>query len=161
EVYRWLAQARPGPIVEIPFGQDMNPAWTRESLGLRTEHRYMYFSMVHWQPLVNGSSGFSPPDYEDIRALIADLPEPAAFERAGALGIRGVIVHAERALPEIVERWRTEEAAGRIRRLATFGADTVYGVPPVARASSLKGTLDVPERVASGERLRLGLKLQP
>lgn len=51
EVYRWLAAEEfTGPIVELPYG-------------FREDFLYQYFSTYHWQPLVNGATGFIPPTY--------------------------------------------------------------------------------------------------
>ena len=40
---------------------------------------YMYFSMSHWAPMVNGYSGFNPPSYRRARSRAltdfrADIP---------------------------------------------------------------------------------------
>src|SRR5262249_28258158 len=73
EVYRWLATARPGPIVEIP----LDP--------FTLDQKYLYFSTVHWLPIINGSSGFNPPNHEAVKSLLATLPNPRALEYAAAL----------------------------------------------------------------------------
>ncbi len=50
-VYRWLARQQPQKrIVEVPF-----------DLGLEDMKR-MYYSTYHWHHLVNGKSGFRPPE---------------------------------------------------------------------------------------------------
>jgi hypothetical protein len=48
---------------------------------------FMYFSLWHWSPMVNGYSGFIPKSYADLRAEIAKFP---AAEAIAALRRRGV-----------------------------------------------------------------------
>jgi hypothetical protein len=36
--------------------------------------RAMYYSTVHWRPLVNGYSGFVPPSYEKLVVTLSDIP---------------------------------------------------------------------------------------
>ena len=35
---------------------------------------YMYWSIHHWHPLVNGYSGYTPPDYYETRRLMRASP---------------------------------------------------------------------------------------
>src|SRR5262249_12554635 len=61
--YRWLAAAPGGfPVVELPIG-----APDQDALA-------MMGSTVHWKPLVNGYSGFSPAG-EYTRAALAAFPD--------------------------------------------------------------------------------------
>jgi len=48
---------------------------------------YMYFSLWHWKPMVNGYSGFLPHSYEEFQQDVKDFPAPDAID---ALKIRGV-----------------------------------------------------------------------
>lgn len=58
-VYAWLARLPlPGAAVEWPITDDIEP-----------EH--VFRSTAHWKPLVNGYSGFGPPDYQRLTALLA------------------------------------------------------------------------------------------
>ncbi|MFN2632741.1 MAG: hypothetical protein ABR610_04920 [Thermoanaerobaculia bacterium] len=58
-VYRWLAVASvPGAAVEWPINNDIEP-----------EH--VFRSTTHWKPLLNGYSGFGPPDYLGFAALLS------------------------------------------------------------------------------------------
>jgi len=156
-VYRWLAVERPGPIVELPYGPDMNPAWKRENYGLLNDDHYIYLSAFHWLPLANGVSGFTPPIYDEIRLALRQLPARRAVEYAGSLGIKAVVVHTDKLPAEERERWGKETEPGGLRQLATFGADVVYAVPEVLTVSSPAVELASPRWAPADRRVRLAL----
>jgi hypothetical protein len=149
EVYRWLARERPGPLVELPVAVP------------RYEHQYLYLSTVHWLPIVNGRSGFAPSSHDDIKAILAELPGTRAREYAAALGLAAIVVHGDTLPVDEHARWAAAEIAGHVRRLATFGADVVYAVPPVAPAATLRAQLAAPGALPAGADVRLGLRLSP
>jgi hypothetical protein len=76
-----LAKAEPAPLIEFPLVD-----WDL------TAH-YMYWSIHHWHPLVNGYSGYAPPDYEETRQLMRTFPDDDSLERLRALNVRRVVVH--------------------------------------------------------------------
>jgi hypothetical protein len=147
EVYRWLARARPGPIVEIPL----------DLLG--RDEEYLYLSTVHWLPIVNGRSGFGPSSHDEIKTILAELPGTRGHEYAAALGLRAMVVHGNRLSREERIRWAAAEEAGHVRRLAAFGPDVVYAVTPVALAPSLRARIAAPAVLPPGAEVRLGLRL--
>lgn len=145
-VYRWLARARPGPIVELPFESSF-------------DQRYLYLSAFHWLPLVNGQSGFVPPPHEELIARLASLPDAEAIAYAAALGVRAIVVHADRLDVERRERFTLAEQAARLRRLADFGADVAYEVRPATAGTTLHARFSVPGRIPAGRETRVGLLL--
>src|SRR6266508_4528341 len=58
--------ARFGCVVEWPLGN-----WF--------DQEYEFRSTAHWKPLVNGSSGFMPPSYEELTAALEKRPIPDAI----------------------------------------------------------------------------------
>ena len=148
EVYPWLAAHRPGPIVELPFG-------------FFEEYQYLYFSTTHWLPLANGTSGFGPPTAGDIREALGSLPAPSAVEYAQALGIRAIVVHTARLLPDGLARW-SDPATARsgLTRVAELGSDRVYSVPPVQAASSVAAEVPTPGFLPIKKSVRLALVLR-
>ncbi len=149
DVYRWLATERPGPIVELPFG-------------LTDDHRYMYFSTLHWLPVFNGQSGFYPKAHFEMKETLAELPAPRAVGHAAALGIRAIVVHTDRLSSLDRERWQQIASSGRgLTKLAAFGADEVYAVPPVATAPTLTAELALPAWLSARTGTRVGLRLRP
>ena len=87
QVYRHLATLPAAPVVELHF------PYRRTD-----EHqhaRYMFWSMWHWRPLVNGYSDFIPPDFYDIAVPINYFPDLASFRILKDRGVRYVIVHLD------------------------------------------------------------------
>lgn len=61
-VYREMARQPPDSVlVELPIGQ---PDY---------DLRAMYYSTVHWRPVVNGYSGFFPPHYGLLAAALSEM----------------------------------------------------------------------------------------
>jgi hypothetical protein len=87
EVYRVLAHLPRGGVVEFPF------------MYRRTDYlnhsRYMFNSIYHWQPLVNGYSDVVPPDFREFAGPINAFPDPASFALIHRLGVKYVIWHLE------------------------------------------------------------------
>jgi hypothetical protein len=83
QAYRLLASLPPGPVVEFPFPYK------------RTDfHRHlvpMFWSVFHWQPLVNGYSDVVPQDFRDIAVPINAFPDAASFEILRARQVRYVV----------------------------------------------------------------------
>ena len=78
-IYRFLQAADRAAIIEFPVG-DYDPA-------------YMFWSTYHWHPLVNGYSGYTPPDVVDTMALMQTFPDEASVARLKTLQVRYVLIH--------------------------------------------------------------------
>jgi len=82
--YEMLAMLPRGGVVEFPFAYDPkdfhNQTWA------------MLRSTSNWQPLVNGYSDFTPPDYYDLALPITAFPDPVSFDLLKKLDVRYVIV---------------------------------------------------------------------
>jgi hypothetical protein len=118
-VYRWLAAQPAGtPVVELPFETQRH-------------NEIMYFSTYHWQPLVNGSSGFQPPGFHGIARASRRLPSDESVDGLRAIGVQLVVVRLSAYPPdrrEVVAR--TFDASRRVRLVARFGDDRVYRLLP-------------------------------
>ena len=60
---------------------------------------YMYFSTFHWNSLLNGYSGFSPPSYYTLREAVALFPDPDSIAELKRRGLTHVVVHAAFSQP--------------------------------------------------------------
>ena len=83
-VYRQFAQHAPeGVLAELPLGE---PGF---------DLRAVYYSTVHWRPLLNGYSGYYPRHYGKLALAVSDVPRfpDAALEALRAFGATHVIVH--------------------------------------------------------------------
>jgi hypothetical protein len=81
DLYKVLAKSPRSPLIEFPLVD-----WDL------TAH-YMYWSIHHWHPLVNGYSGYAPPGYEETRALMRTFPDDESIARLRALNVRHIVVH--------------------------------------------------------------------
>jgi hypothetical protein len=143
-VYRWLArQQLRGAVVELPVDQ-------------ASAYRAMFWSHLHHHPLINGVSGFKPPEQAAIEEEWALTPIPPSF--AAGLRRRGAsafIVHTADlgARAAAANTWLQQEVGrGALVRFATFGSDVVYAAPE--QVSSLTAPGPQPAHVA-------GLLLHP
>jgi hypothetical protein len=82
---------------------------------------YMYFSIWHWRPMVNGYSGFNPRQYAETLEATRGFPSPPTLAYLKSAGVTHVTVHC---------RYWEDEACGAVMR--QLDADT--RVNRVARA---------------------------
>ena len=86
---------------------------------------YEYYSIFHWQPLVNGYSSVWPVGLEAVMAMARALPAPRALENlVECTGVRWIVVHAARTSPE--ER---DAHLRRVRDTAPEGSRFLIEVP--------------------------------
>jgi hypothetical protein len=126
-VYRWLAGLRlPGAVLELPIGFDYD-----------AEH--VFRSTAHWQPLINGYSGFVPPRYDEIKNLFEKRPVPAeAWDCAAAMDGAVLVFHPHEVEGHVrlnlARATRKALSEGKLETLASFphdGArDFVFRIAP-------------------------------
>jgi hypothetical protein len=122
-VDRWLAEApSPGAVLVLPI---------HEGEEIVQDSIYMYYSTVHFRPLVNGYSGWWPNDYWELVGRLRHFPTARILrfllERAP---VRYVVIHygripepRRRHLSAAMERYR-ERMPERFRD----GDDAVYEI---------------------------------
>jgi hypothetical protein len=54
---------------------------------------YLYFSLWHWRPLINGYSGYHPQSYTDLLDTLERFPEPDTIRALQARGVTHVTVN--------------------------------------------------------------------
>jgi hypothetical protein len=81
--FQMLAVLPPGPVVEFHFPY--------HSSDFHNHTHAMVNSTFHWQPLVNGYSDLTPPEFEALAVAINDFPDPASFELMRKLQVRYVV----------------------------------------------------------------------
>ena len=117
-VYRWLATEQPGPLVELPAGMWEN-------------YKYEYFSTYHWLPLVNGASGYGLPTYGQLIHKLQPLPSREGIMSLSTVGVKVVVVHYDQLpLHEALQWHQAAVADWGLEKVAEFGADVVYRIPP-------------------------------
>lgn len=90
--YRMLAELPPGPVVEFHFPY--------QPTDLHRHTRYMFRSMWHWRPLVNGYSDHIPPDFRALMVPINGFPDAASFRILRERDVRYVTLDMETYGPE-------------------------------------------------------------
>ena len=128
-VYKWLAKRSGKVILELPSvdvsGDAIVGGWERDV-------RYLYFSTFHWNQLVNGYSGYSPPEYSQIIKETADFPDPLGLLVLRRLGVDYLIYHTfgdKRLSRLLMQRSRAPNVHG-IKRIRRFGDDIVFELSP-------------------------------
>jgi hypothetical protein len=146
EVYRWLARQASAPLLELPM------AFTPGGPQLE----YQYFSTYHWHTTPDGYSGFVPPKHGQIVYEMADFPAERSVRLLQALGVRRVVVHADRYPPAAWQEMAAELAAAvDVTPVATFGDAHVYRVEPRnVGAEAIEMRAYLPPEAAAGRPYR-------
>jgi hypothetical protein len=141
--YAWLAQQSPGVLLELPLtseidlgppqgatvGEGAYDAWPDLN-----RMRYQFFQTAHWQPILDGYSGFRPPHHRELGLSLASFPDERSVALLRGLGVTWVLVHSE-----IMEAFQPGRAAALQTQLArapgieqvqNFGSDWLYRVQP-------------------------------
>jgi hypothetical protein len=85
DVYQLLRRGAPGAILELPVPKlNALPGF---------EPFYQASSLWHWRPLVNGYSGYYPPDYVETLVGLTSFPDDRSIGRMRGHDVRYVIVH--------------------------------------------------------------------
>ena len=92
-VYRWLAQQPRSVVAEVPFAQ-------ADSLHAIADGLYMFNSTAHWQPIVNGYSGFFPPTFMELAQQTRNFPDEASIAYLKKREVDLIVVHGAMLGPE-------------------------------------------------------------
>jgi hypothetical protein len=90
-IYDRLREERNAVVVELPFYDRRN---------FFGNAGYMINATRHRHPIVNGYSGFAPPDFDAVAQDLRAFPADAALERMHALGVTHVVVHRTTGMEE-------------------------------------------------------------
>jgi hypothetical protein len=83
-VYRWIAgEPEVRALIELPIHRDARESW------------YIYYSTLHWKPLVNGYSGYMPPAHERVTERIRFLPDQGGLDLLRELGVSHLVIHPD------------------------------------------------------------------
>jgi hypothetical protein len=108
----WIAEKAqttgPFAIVELPVPDPRDPA-----RAARWHSTYMLHSRAHWQKLVNGYSGFTPPEQDALFRKLVNFPDEASLEALEQLEVSYAVMHRG--------AYRDEEWEGVQARLGLFG----------------------------------------
>lgn len=86
-LYGWLKAQIGGAAVELPMGES--------GAGTANDFWYQYYTLLHRHRIVNGSSGFAPLTYDEIKRRLENFPTAEGIELLRALDVRYVIMHTD------------------------------------------------------------------
>ncbi len=91
-IYKVIRAAPPGTLIELPVPRlSRLPGW---------DAYYSLWSLQHWKPLVNGYSGYYPPDYIQTMVRMEMFPDDTSLARLRAHDVRYIVVHKAFFEPE-------------------------------------------------------------
>jgi hypothetical protein len=129
--YRWLAGRPKGSVtLELPISGPIPVGDPFE------QAQYVYASTYHWQPLVNGYTGYPPPSAWQTLPVLAHLPERSSLELLHQLRVRYVVLHTDKITPERAGKWATLPSDSGLKVAARFGPTTVFEVTPTRSSSA-------------------------
>jgi hypothetical protein len=85
DVYRMVNRLGPGVMVELPT--------PRPTALAGVDSTYGFWSITHWNPLVNGYSGYVPKGYVETLKRMLTFPDDESMARLKELDVRYVVVH--------------------------------------------------------------------
>jgi len=84
-IYGTLSSSAPAVLAEFPAPPDWRAFWW--------DARFIYFSTFHWQRLINGNSGVSPPSYLDFIDHVQTFPDRGSLAYLRRRGVEYIGVH--------------------------------------------------------------------
>jgi hypothetical protein len=119
-VYKVFAREAPeGILAELPLGET------------DFDLRAVYYSTVHWRPVLNGYSGFFPPHYGRLALSLSDVPRfsDAALDALRVYGATHVLVHEGAYLDARGANTSAALLARGARELYREGTDVLLRLP--------------------------------
>jgi hypothetical protein len=86
EVYRWLAEQPRSVVAEVPFAR-------ADRLHSIADGLYMFNSTWHWQPIVNGYSGFFPRTFYELAERTVSFPDDRSIAYLKSRGVDLIVIH--------------------------------------------------------------------
>ena len=118
--YQWLASRPAGAVtLELPMSR-FAPYASDELPDPFEQAGYVFASVYHWQPLMDGYTGNPPAAFLQTLRLGRQLPEPSAVEGLSRLGMHFVVVHFDHMPAGEMERWRQKEPASGLHEIVHF-----------------------------------------
>lgn len=93
EVYQWLAALPRSVVAEVPLARADRLDRTWDSV-------YMFNSTWHWQPIVNGYSGFFPSSFIELAENTTGFPDDRSLAYLRSRGVEFVIIHGSLMDPD-------------------------------------------------------------
>jgi len=118
--YRELATGQ-GALVELPLARTAEQRYERETARV-------YASTLHWRPIANGYSGYTPPTYTALVDLATRLSPAALVRLLPSWEIRSIVLHLDELPDEERSAWAAVEREGLARRVSQVGTIRVLEI---------------------------------
>ncbi len=133
-VYAWLRRQPPAVVLELPLPRP-------DGLSVIHDGLFMYFSVTHWQRLVNGYSGFYPPSFLSLLEVMLGFPNDECFDALRRRGVDYLVVHGRfytvEQFAEIITALELRsDIIGEGRFPAAGGESRVYRLPRAGAAGA-------------------------
>lgn len=114
-VYHWLARhGEHKALLELPFGNTT------------INVQYVYFSIYHWLPLVNGYSGYFPPSFKYIQDVTRLHPDSITLKQLSEMGVHWLLLHRAALSLEEKKAWDALAFDAQLQLVKIFGEDQLY-----------------------------------
>jgi len=126
KAYAWIRdQPSVRAIVELP----MRPG------GVETD--YLYASTLHWKPIANGFSGYTPEIYWRLAKRIPLVPQGDGFALLRAMGITHIVLHLQADQERLERHWERRFEGWRMKKVYEEEGIAIYRLidPDVETAS--------------------------
>ena len=117
--YAHLATLPPGGVLSLPTYRATPEAFR--------DTDYLFFSTAHWQSIVNGYGRQEPPSHAALMETVKHFPAAAALERLRQIGVRYVVVNANRA-SELRPAIETARRTRGVTLLGEFASDVLFEI---------------------------------
>jgi len=119
-IYDALQNSEHVAVLELPI---------YPGVGASRNASYMVNSTRHWKPLVNGYSGFVPPDYGVTARTLNGFPDPACFAWLRSKGVTTVVLHrSDFERRKGMRQLALVEHSPELELRASWGDITVYKI---------------------------------
>lgn len=109
-----------GAVLNLPFNRHQ----------LYQESAYLYESIFHWLPIVNGYAAYPPTAYVEVGDVAFTMPSPEALRDILArVDVRWVVLHLAQVPPLWRPAWRAPLDAALVR-VGEWPDAILYEVPP-------------------------------
>jgi hypothetical protein len=139
-VYRWLGAQPRSVIVEYPMALK-----ERGAANVAMQNLIQYYSVYHWQPMINGSVTIRPYAYTGMIHETEDcFPCPRSVDALWLLGVKYVVVHLDYLTdPQRTEfLWRSTSPVGKVLDsfvlAQDFGSDRIYEITGPVESGGLR-----------------------
>ncbi len=128
KVYKWLATKKNKVVMELP-----SATVSKNSIvgGWNRDVRYVFFSAFHWNRVVNGYSGYTPPEYQQIIKTTAGFPDKLSVDVLRQVGVDYVVYHTSDNKQLSGTLIDSAQRVAGVKLIQRFGDDFVFRLAQV------------------------------